>query len=109
MLNSCINATRTQDYIIIGEQKFRIEPAVLAQFTKLDLLFSPDFVFKHDNSTQNKQFMSYDVAQYLLAILSSDLVNLHDYSDTQLVNMRELAGYLGCSEAIYFGNIKKNF
>ncbi len=98
MLNSCINATRTQDCIIIGGQQFRVEPAILANFTKLDLLFSPDFVFKNDFSTQNNHFMSYEVAQDLMAILSSNQASLAGYSASELVSVSKLANYLGLSD-----------
>lgn len=87
--------------IIIGDQVFDLPNDVLAKFIKLDLLLSPDLVFKHDVSDSAYSFLSYEAAKDLCIFLvksGQDQDLLENYSQDQLINIVYLAEYLGLQD-----------
>lgn len=74
--------------IIIGEQVFQLETVLLANFKKLERLFSSSFVFRQD-------FLSYEVAKNLFCFLTRQNEFLLETCEVSiLVEIIHLAEYL---------------
>ena len=85
--NALITVNKDYSQIIIGDQVFNIPNNNLVKFTKLDLLFKSDFVFKSECS-----FLNYQTAQDLFSYLCYG--NLDCFSQDQLTNLACLSKHL---------------